>query len=91
MKTSVCFACCGLILGFAVGQQRFFQAASLSAQTTSARKCDYTYIRDGSRPDIGTDGEIKYNESWKKVLDGGWILKATAGSEGSVYVFEKCR
>jgi hypothetical protein len=40
------------------------------------------------RPETGQNGAIKYNDSWKAVVEGGWKLK-TASDE--MYVFERCR
>ena len=93
MRRNLCFACCGLILGIAVTEMDFLKGASVSAQNASegTKRCDYTYLRDGSQPNIGTDGEIKYNNSWKTVVEGGWTLRAIGGNAGSIYVFEKCR
>lgn len=92
MNRNICFASLGLVCGLVVAQLAPFNVASVSAQTGRQNKCDYTFIQDGGEPNIGKAGEIKYDESWTKVLEAGWTLKATLGQgAGSLYVFEKCR
>ena len=93
MRRDLYSALCGLILGIAVTHVDFVKEASLSAQSgpKTSQRCDYTYVRDGSQPNIGAEGEIKYNNSWKAVVEGGWTLKAIGGNAGSIYLFEKCR
>ncbi len=57
------------------------------------KKCDYTYIEDSGEPNIGKNGEIKYNDSWKAVVESGWVLRtsSSAGSTRIMYLFEKCQ
>jgi hypothetical protein len=89
MKKSLGLVGCGVILGLAIGQLEIF--GSVSAQTQKApQKCDYTYIRDNAAPGIGTDGKIEYNDTWRPLIEGGWILKI-ASAPGAGYIFEKCR
>jgi hypothetical protein len=80
---------CGLVAGTALTAAAF-SAESLRAQegTEGRQICDYTYINDSMRPEIGQNGAIKYNDAWKAVVEGGWKLK-TASDE--MYVFERCR
>lgn len=92
MNRNICFACLGLVCGLAVAQLAPSNVASVSAQTGGQTKCDYTFIQDGGEPNIGKEGEIKYNEPWTRVLEAGWTLKATSGQgAGALYIFEKCR
>jgi hypothetical protein len=56
------------------------------------KHCDFTYIFDKDRPNIGEDGAIKYDASWQKMVDGGWSLKSAMPiPAGGFYFFEKCR
>lgn len=58
----------------------------------SARQCDYTFIEDSGEPNIGKNGEIKYNDSWSAVVQSGWTLKSSSTVGSTVmYLFEKCR
>ena len=86
MKKSFWFACLGLIMGMAVTQGGLLSGASATSQTAAPggqKKCDYTYIQDARLPNIGQNGEIKYDDSWATVLEDGWTLKATAGGSES--------
>ena len=89
MKRNLCFACCGLILGITVTQVDLLTGA-LAQGTDGQKKCDYTYVRDNVAPGIGRDGDIKYSDEWKKVIESGWVLKI-ASAPGAGYIFEKCR
>ena len=76
-----------LVVGILVSQVGVLKGAQ---STTGQVKCDYTYLHDEGKPNIGEDGAIKYHDEWKKVTEDGWILKVAVAGEG-VYVFEKCR
>jgi hypothetical protein len=67
-----------------------FSAESVRAQEKTEGKqiCDYTYIEDSMRPNIGPNGTIRYNDKWKLVVEGGWKLKIATED---IYVFERCR
>jgi hypothetical protein len=80
---------CGLAAGIVL-TAALFSAVPVGAQEKPEGKqiCDYTYINDSMRPEIGQNGAIRYNDSWKAVVEGGWKLK-TASDE--MYVFERCR
>jgi hypothetical protein len=91
MKMNFCFGCCGLLLGMIVAQVGLVKGESRVAQNVASgiqQTCDYTYISDRGEPNIGSNGQIRYDEPWKVVHDGGWSLKATASD---LYIFEKCR
>ena len=80
---------CGLLAGIAL-TAAVFGAAPVRAQEKAEgpQICDYTFINDSMRPEIGQNGVIKYNAAWKAVVEGGWKLKAASDE---MYVFEKCR
>jgi hypothetical protein len=88
----VLVAClCSLLLGMALATL-MFAGQSVKAQGTATRGCDYTYIEDTGQPNLGKNGAIKYDDSWKAVVEGGWSLKTASAVGSSVeYVFEKCR
>jgi hypothetical protein len=80
---------CGLLAGIVL-TAALFRAEPVRAQEPAEGRqiCDYTYINDSMRPEIGQNGAVRYNPEWKAVVEGGWKLK-TASNE--MYVFEKCR
>jgi hypothetical protein len=89
MNKNLVLVGCSVILGLAIGQLEVFRG--VSAQTQNApRKCDYTYIRDNMAPGIGTGGKIEYGDTWRPLIEGGWILKI-ASAPGAGYIFEKCQ
>ena len=83
---NIFIAFCSVVVGILVSQVGVLKGAQ---STTGQVKCDYTYVDDDGKPNIGENGEIKYDDEWRKMIEGGWILKV-AVAEG-VYVFEKCR
>jgi hypothetical protein len=85
MKRNVLLVLGGLLAGLALAGG---VSGPLGAQSTSG-KCDYTYVEDDGSPNLGKNGQIKYNSTWRKVLDEGWTLKM-AGSDVGIYIFEKC-
>jgi hypothetical protein len=86
MKRNVFLVMCGLMAGLALAGGF---GGQLGAQSTSGR-CDYTYVEDDGSPNLGKNGVIRYNSTWRKVLDEGWTLKMAGGDVG-IYIFEKCR
>jgi len=80
---------CGLVAGIVLTAV-VFSAESVRAQEKTEGKqiCDYTYIEDSMRPNIGPNGTIRYNDKWKLVVEGGWKLKIATED---IYVFERCR
>lgn len=94
MKHNFRFACCGLLLGIAVTHAYSVKGTSAEPQSAAdgQKRCDYTYVQDAGSPNIGKNGQIEYDESWKPVVEGGWTLKATVGGgSNAMYIFEKCR
>ncbi len=81
----------GLLLGtFLLGYSfniLIENAAVEDAMAKTISRCDYTYISEGVFPGIGTNGNIKYDKNWKKVLNEGWRFRF---KEKNVYIFEKC-
>ncbi len=91
MTRDIRVACCGLFFGIVV-TVALFKGSVVEAEQGS-KKCDYTFIEDSGEPNIGKNGEIKYNDSWKAVVEGGWVLKTSSpmGSTRIMYMFEKCQ
>jgi len=54
-------------------------------------KCDYSYIKDAGFPEVGKNGNIEYDDDWKKMVEGGWKLKSIGQNGVAVYIFERCR
>jgi hypothetical protein len=84
MTRNIYIGALGLVGGLALAQL----APVGLGHAQDAHHCDYTFIKDADEPNIGSDGDIKYDKSWQKVLNGGWSLKAATGI---IYIFEKCR
>jgi len=45
------------------------------AMAKTISRCDYTQINEGVFPGIGTNGSIKYDKIWEKVLNQGWRFR----------------
>lgn len=94
-KRDLGFVVLGVCCTILIVQASLFNGQTVQAQSAAEPKpsrCDFTYILDGGKPNIGKAGEIKYSPDWAKVVEGGWTLKAAVGERSSsLYIFEKCK
>ena len=74
------------LLGFLFSNLVEYAGVNDAVAKTSSR-CDYTQINEGVFPGIGTNGNIKYDKNWEKVVNEGWRFRF---KEKNVYIFEKC-
>lgn len=88
MKTEYKYFLYGLVISaIAYSGINGAEIISTAKAESSAKQCVWSYVKDGSGPEIGEAGKIEMDEDWTKMSKGGWKLKT---SHGQFWVFEKC-
>lgn len=90
----------GVVLGMLLGGGQARLAWADDAAPAASQRCEWSYVQDKNRPELGEDGKIAMGEEWKGMSAGGWrlvtggvpiVMGGGFGGGTYVYFFERCR